>query len=365
MGHLGAGKNEVFLALAGRLAQNPVGAPLNTTLIRILQILYTEKEAAIGSQFPTGFTTLDKLARLTGLPEAELSAGLAAMAGKGLIIDIPRRDKTLYSLTPLVIGFFEYTFMRVTDQLPLPELAELFELYLHERGVAGEFFGADTKLFQTWAYESAIPGDVVTEVLDYEKASAMIRDAGQGALTMCYCRHQALHRGTACDAPVDDVCTSLGAAAEWLIRKGFARPASADELLRVLDRTEALGLVHLADNVRNAPAFVCHCCGCCCGALRVINEQGIPAVQPSNFLARIAPDACTGCGACVGRCQVRAITLADGKASPDKDRCLGCGACVGACPTAAIALARRATLHTPPRDKTEQLLRIAREKGKR
>lgn len=364
MGHLGHGKNEVFLALAGRLDKNPVGAPLNETLLRILHILYTDKEATIGSQFPPGFTTLDKLVRLTGLPEAELTASLSAMAEKGLVIDIPRRDKTLYSLTPLVIGFFEYTFMRVTDQLPLPELAELFELYLHERGVTEEFFGADTKLFQTWAYESVIPGEVITEVLDYEKASAMIRDAGQGALTMCYCRHQAMHRGTACDAPVNDVCTSLGVAAEWLIRRGFARPASTDELLRVLDQTEELGLIHLADNVRNAPAFVCHCCGCCCGALRSINEHDTQAVQPSNFLAHISADACTGCGVCVSRCHVHAIAVVDGKALPDKTRCLGCGACARSCPSAAIVLTRRAELHVPPRDKTEQLMRIAKEKGK-
>lgn len=71
-----------------------------------------------------------------------------------------------------------------------------------------------------------MPGDVETEILTYEKASDMIRDAGGGSLTMCYCRHQAQHLGRNCIAPIEDVCTSLGGAAEWLIRRGFARPAS-------------------------------------------------------------------------------------------------------------------------------------------
>jgi ferredoxin len=368
MGHLGANKGEVFRALATRLDRNPVGAPFNETLLRILHTMYTEKEALIGGQFPAGFVTADKLSALTGIPEPELIAYLNNMADKGLVMDMPRKNRVLYALSPLVIGFFEYTFMRVTDKVPLGELAELFEQYHHERGVAQELFGADTKLFQTWAYESAIPGDITTEVLDDEKASTMIRDAGKGALTMCYCRHQAQHRGTVCDAPVEDVCTSLGAAAEWLIRRGFARPASVDELLDVLDRTERLGLVHLADNVQHKPAYICHCCGCCCGALRTINEHGIAAVHPSNFLVKIDSSKCIGCGLCVQRCHIHAIEQVDdgqgSKASVKTDSCLGCGVCVRSCPQAALTLARRTDLRLPPRDKTEQMLRIAREKGK-
>lgn len=363
MGHLGTSKNEVYRILAERLNSNPVGAPLTETLMRILHIMYTEQEAAIGSKFPLGFITIDKLAQLTGLTAGDLEKHLANMAAKGLVMDIPRKGRVLYSLSPLVIGFFEYTFMRVTDQLPLAELAELFERYHHERGVAEEFFGADTKLFQTWAFESAMPEEFTTEVLDFEKASAMIRDAGKGSLTMCYCRHQAQHRGTACSAPIEDVCTSLGVTAEWLISKGFARPASADELLRVLDRTEKLGLIHLADNVKNNPAFICHCCGCCCGALRSINEHGVAAVQPSNFIASIDTEKCSGCGICAGRCHIHALTV-DRAATVETGRCLGCGVCIQACPQGAITLERRRTIHLPPKDKTEQMLRIARERGK-
>ncbi|MDR3566141.1 MAG: 4Fe-4S dicluster domain-containing protein [Negativicutes bacterium] len=368
MGHLGTTKNAVFQALAERLNRNPVGAPPGETLMRILHIMYTEPEAAIGSQFPAGFVTIDKLSRLTGLSADTLRGYLDGMAAKGLVMDIPRKDRVLYALSPLVIGFFEYTFMRVTDKLPLSELADLFEQYHQQPGVAQEFFGADTKLFQTWAYESAMPGGLTTEVLDYEKASAMIRDAGKGSLTMCYCRHQARHRGTACAAPVEDVCTSLGVAAEWLISRGFARPASADELLRVLETTEKLGLVHLADNVQNNPAFLCHCCGCCCGALRTINEHGIAAVRPSNFISTVDVDKCSGCGLCTASCHIHALSLSAGetakKAMSDSQRCLGCGACVRACPRHAITLVHRETVHVPPKDKTEQMLQIARERGK-
>ncbi len=363
MGHLGHAKADVFRALAERLDKNPVGAPPNETLMRILHIMYTEQEAAVGSKFPFGFTTLDRLAALTGLAAADLAPLLDSMASKGLVVDMPRRDRALYSLSPLIIGFFEYTFMRTGGSLPLGELADLFERYHAEQNVAAEFFGADTKLIQTLAYESAMQ-DITTEVLDYEKASAVIRAAGQGALSMCYCRHQASHLGKACGAPIDDVCTSLGPAAEWLVRRGFARPAGTDELLRVLDRTEALGLVHLADNVANNPAFICHCCGCCCWALRAVNEHGVLSVHPSNFLARIDAAICNGCGACAQRCHVKAAACDAGAATIDADRCLGCGACVKTCPQGAITLARRDKVRVPPRDKREQMMMIAKEKGK-
>jgi ferredoxin/DNA-binding transcriptional ArsR family regulator len=372
MGHLGIKKEQVYKALAKRLDKNPVGAPLNEVLMQILSVMFSEKEAALGSAFPAGFTTVEKLSERTGLSTEEITIHLNNMADKGLVIDIPRSDTVFYLLSPLVVGFFEYTFMRTTGKLPLKDLADLFEQYHHEKGVVEEFFGAETKMFNTWAYESVMPEDVETEVLDYEKASLMIRDSGGGSLTMCYCRHQALHRGANCDAPIDDICMSLGNASEWLVRRGFARPATVDELLRVLEKTEELGLVHLADNVQKKPAYLCHCCGCCCGLLRSINEHETPSVHPSNFIPKINTEACNGCGNCEKRCHINAIEIVETASSDKKqkvavvkeERCIGCGACIAGCKRSAMQFIQRREIYIPPRDKKEQMLNIARQKGK-
>lgn len=372
MGHLTMAKEEVFKALAKRLDRNPIGAPMNETLMKILHIMYTETQAMIGARFPAGMVKFEQLVDIMGMGEEELKQQLDDMADKGLVLDIPRHESVYYMLSPLVIGFFEYTFMRVTDKLPMQELAELFEAYYREPGVVEEFFGSPTKIFQTWAYESLMPEEVETEVLSYERASEMIRDAGGGSLTMCYCRHQAQHLGTNCDAPIDDVCTSLGRAAEWLIRRGFARPATVDELLRVLDKTEELGLVHLADNVQNNPAYICHCCGCCCGVLRAANDHGILTAHPSNFIPRINEELCNGCGSCAKRCHVHALKVEEKepgnkksrKATLNEDICLGCGACIRGCKQGAIALVQRKEIYVPPKNKKEQMMRIAMEKGK-
>jgi len=262
VGHIINAKEEIYRALAERLSKTPEGAPINENLMAILNRLYTVGEAIVGSKFPVLPMTLDKIANLTGIEEKELKIILDGMADKGLVLDIPRKDTFYYMLAPMLVGFFEYTFMRTGDHATLKELAELFETYFHSDGVMKEVAGIDTKIMRTLVYESILPLAVETEVLDYEKASEIIRQSGGGAISMCACRHEAAHLGKACDAPVD-VCMSLGGAAEWIVRKGLGKPATVEELLKVLKQTQALGLVHLCDNVLNKPTYICNCCGCC------------------------------------------------------------------------------------------------------
>ena len=368
MGHLIHAKDEVFRALAERLNKNPVGAPVNETLMAILHRLYTESEALVGSKFPLLPMTLEQIAGITGFAEEELKTILEGMADKGLVLDIPRRDTFYYMLAPMVVGFFEYTFMRVRDGATMKDLAELFQTYFHKEEVWDEIAGVDTRMMRTLVYESLIPVAVETEVLTYERASEIIRQSGGGALSICPCRHKASHLGKSCGAPLE-VCTSLGGAAEWIIRRGRGKPATVDELLRVLDQTEKLGLVHNCDNVLNKPTYICHCCGCCCVVLTGINEFGKYATHPSNFVPTVESETCAGCGTCADSCHIRAITMhceGNGTEVPvvNKEICIGCGVCASACPSGALTMSRRPVLHVPPDNVKEKFLRIAREKGK-
>jgi len=371
MGHAFNAKEEVYRALAERLNKNPVGVPINEGLMEILHRLYTESEALVGSKFPLLPMPFDKIAGLTGLAGQELQGILESMANKGLLLDLQRRDSIYYMLSPMVVGFFEYTFMRVRDSVDMKALAELFESYFQRAEVRDEFFSADTQMFRALAYESLIPSLVETEVLEYERASEIIRQSNGGALSMCSCRHKAGHLGKACNAPLD-VCTSFGDAANWLVRRGMGKPATVDELLRVLDQTEKLGLVHLGDNVLNKPAYICHCCGCCCLVLRSISESGKKSIHPSNFLPVLDQNNCIGCGICAESCHIHAITMvADEKGmwdtevpSLNQEPCIGCGVCASVCPTHALTMSRRSVLHIPPANKREQFTRISKEKGR-
>lgn len=368
MGHIINSKEEIYHALAERLSKTPEGAPINEELMAILYRLYSESEALVGSKFSSIPMTLEKIATLTGIEEKELKIILDGMSDKGLILDIPRKNSFYYMLAPMLVGFFEYTFMRTRDDVNLKELAELFETYFHSAGVMKEIAGLDTKVMRTLIYENIIPLAVETEVLDYERASEIIRESGGGAITMCACRHEASHLGKACDAPVE-VCMSLGGAAEWIVRKGLGKPATVDDLLNVLEETQKLGLVHLCDNVLNKPTYICNCCGCCCKVLRGINEQQVFATQPSNFIPSLDLDSCISCGLCADKCQINAIIMTDqgnGLEVPvlKNEVCIGCGICSDACPSGSLIMSRREVLSVPPVNGREKLKRMATEKGR-
>jgi len=372
MGHGANAKEAAYVLLAERLSKNPVGAPINEELMEILHHLYTESEAKVGGKFPMAPMKLEEIASSTGIEKDELEKTLQSMIHKGLVLDIPTPDGTIYMLSPMMIGFFEFTFQRVNkpDYVDLTKLAEQFDKYFNNAEVRSELYESDTKQLRTLVYENVLPLAVQTEVMTYEKASEVIRQAGYGAIALCSCRHKASHLGKECqiNAPMD-VCTTLGNIARMSVAKGWAREATVDELLEVLDRTHKLGMVHLCDNVLNEPAFICHCCGCCCEVLGTIKEFGISAAHPSNFIPHLDPDKCVKCGICAEKCQIDAITMTDagdGSDTPEvnEQSCIGCGVCASACPTGALTMKQRTELHVPPDNKMEQLMRIASERGK-
>jgi len=52
--------------------------------------------------------------------------------------------------------------------------------------------------------------------------------------------------------------------------------------------------------------------------------------------AKVDPEKCTGCEACIDECPVEAIQLQDDVAVVDEDTCTDCGQCVDTCPSEAI-----------------------------
>ncbi|OHB85042.1 MAG: ferredoxin [Planctomycetes bacterium RBG_16_64_12] len=54
--------------------------------------------------------------------------------------------------------------------------------------------------------------------------------------------------------------------------------------------------------------------------------------------AKVDPEKCTGCEACIDECPVEAIQLQDDVAVVDEDTCTDCGQCVDTCPSEAITM---------------------------
>ncbi len=369
MGHHLDSKSSI-IPLIDRLNKYPIGLVDSGKLREILSLLFDEREAYVASRFPLEEATLPELVRLTKIPAEQLLPLLDRMADKGLVMDMPYGGEVYYLLLPGLIGFFEFTFMKNRIDLPLERLAQLMREYLEE-SQAGEFFGSKTPLTRSLLYEEHIP--VTSEVTSYDRAREIISEAGFGAVGMCYCRHKKEHLGETCDkgAPVNGICISLGSAARFMARRGFAVEKSVDELLAVLDSARGYNLTHITDNIRHKPSFICNCCSCCCELLAGVQNGYHNGVARTGFRAVISKDRCNGCGACLRACNVKAVTLPERVAFvQNRDRyavvaeeiCLGCGACVSVCKQGALAMTPAAGRELPPMKRKDLYIRILKEK---
>ena len=368
MGHLAMQKP--YLDLQQRLHKNPIGAPPAEELFEILRLRFTEEEAQIGARMPMTPAPLDALARRLGQAPEKLGAALERMAEKGLVLDFQTNGKPFYMLAPTVIGFFEFTFMRLHKELPNKKLADLLSAYMFEdRTFADNAFSPETtQVGRVIAHEKTIPDDLRSEILPYEQATEILKNAKLRAVGLCYCRHKAMHAGHPCKKPME-TCTTLDGSADWAIRRGYGRKISAEEAIEIAANTRDNYMVHIADNVQNEVSYICHCCGCCCGMLKAINVHGIQsAVHTSNYLATVNDDKCKACARCVKACPVMAIDIlplkfGEATARINEETCLGCGACNIACKNNAMSMKAREKRVFTPADNIERLIRAAVERG--
>jgi ferredoxin len=245
-------------------------------------------------------------------------------------------------------------------------MARLFHDYMEE---GGPFYpanfgkGEKVSVMRALPHEGTVAPEQAMEVLDYEKATAIAKAGGRAAFGACACRHKAVHLGEeSCSAP-QGVCTSFGYAADFLIRRGLAREASIAEVLDSLARARDLGLVLNADNVQKGVTFICHCCKCCCLALRGISAHGYAnAVVTSNFICEVDLRTCTGCGLCARACPIDAIKLGP-RAIVDESLCLGCGVCVVKCAPRSARLTRRGQRVIHPETTFRKIILSSLERG--
>ncbi len=369
MGHHLDGKDSL-VPLIDRLNKYPIGLFDNDKLRRILELLFSKEEAYVASRFPLQEATLPELCRKTKLPADSLQPILESMADKGLIMDLPYNDTTYYLLMPGLIGFFEFTFMKQRADLPVEELAQLMTEYLYddpEKGQGREFFGSKTPLTRSLTYEEHIP--VSSVITSYESAREIIRQTDFGAVGMCYCRHKKQHLKESCEkkAPVEGICISLGTAARFMVRRGFAEERSTQELLAVIDKARELHLTHITDNVRYKPSFICNCCFCCCELLGGIRQGFINGVAKAGFMVVVDRQTCIGCGLCAKACNIAALEMQNTNGSKKRslvireDMCLGCGACIGSCPTGSLTL-NPVSRPPIPEKKKDLFIKILKEK---
>jgi ferredoxin len=364
-----------YPALVERLNKSPQGAPPSDLLYAILKLLMSEKEASLVALVPLKPFTAKTAARAwkTSLPEARKS--LDALASRALLVDVAGRKNTYYVLPPPMAGFFEFSMMRLRGDLDQKVLAKLYYQYVtvEEDFIKALFTQGETQLGRVFVNESVLSGDNALHVLDYERASEVIKTASHRGIGLCYCRHKMEHAGHACDAPMD-ICMTFNTTAAALIRHGYARAVDAAEGLALLDEACGRNLVQFGENVRNRVSFICNCCGCCCEAMIAQRRFGLlHPVHTTNFLPAVDARSCTGCGECAAVCPVEAMTLVSAndpvrpkkkRAKVDEELCLGCAVCVRVCKVKSLGLVSRPERVITPLNSTHKAVLMAIERGK-
>jgi Pyruvate/2-oxoacid:ferredoxin oxidoreductase delta subunit len=358
---------EVYAKLAKHLDNLPAGFPSTESGVelRILKRLFTPQEAGVA----VGLTMLpEPVAGIAGrLPQdvAELEPLLENMAAKGLIFRIDKGDNRLYMAAQFVVGIWEYH-LNDLDEALIEDVNEylphFFQKHYHKN---------DTKQMRVIPISQEIvskdgvtsDGSGDTPIMPYEVAEEIIRKQRKIVVADCICRKEQKMVGKGCDNPMA-VCLAFGAGAYYYEKNGLGRSVDQDEALKVLERGREAGLVLQPGNSQR-PANICMCCGCCCQVLKNLNNLDAPAeMVHTNYRALVAAEDCVACEACLERCHMNAITVAE-VAVVDPQRCIGCGVCVPACPSEALSLAAKAAAaaYIPPKNTVETYVKMAKERG--
>jgi len=328
--------SKIHVKLRERLDMFPQGFPKTASGVEleILEDLFSDEEAGIALELRPYPEPVSVIAERFHMDEKELGEHLHDMSRRGLILRYKESDTLIYYfLAPWMIGIWEFQLKNLT-----PDNIQRYEKY-YEEGIVPANQKKSVGGFRVIPIEKEIQDS--SEIEPFEKVSEIIASSARFAVAECICRKESHMMGKGCDKLLES-CMMFDMAADYYIDNGLGREITREEATQILSKAEESGQVHCSSNHKGQKIFICNCCGCCCKALAFINKYENPGlIAKSNFYAAVDTDTCEGCEACLDRCQVDAIHMADDIAVIILEKCIGCGLCVSTCPTEAIKMVHK------------------------
>ncbi len=147
-------------------------------------------------------------------------------------------------------------------------------------------------------------------VSDYDKLSYYLDNASKLCVSSCAC---AVARRVECegDGTIENgLCLHLDRQAEYYIETGRGREITRNEALRLLRRTDSIGLIHTLVNTyaKGKALTICTSSYSTCLGLRGAIDKGTFVSVASNFIAE-RKDGCVACGKCMSSCPTNAIRM--------------------------------------------------------
>jgi ferredoxin len=351
--------------------QGMIPFPVNDTIISILKHVVGDDENELDFIYAfrdKGSQTIEELEASGGYSRQTIEKIGTTLAQKGLIFNQPSSAGIMvYRLLPLMnVGLMEYKFMgELKGDENERQLGLLFQKLLDDfRDQVQQNYDHLVPMFEkappvdrTVPIRSTqegrtirvIPVDKNIEVPDEtilpsQTVDDIIDKFDDIAVGNCFCRQRRSVLGEPCQlhAPMK-ACFTFGKSARHTVAQGFAEMVTKEQARKIMQESEAAGLVHKAfhPNSRETrpETSICNCCKDCCDTLRLWRDGAFPLINSTYYLSVIDKETCIGCGTCVERCPTDAIRLDDDeKAERDENSCFGCGVCARFCPEEAISL---------------------------
>jgi len=338
----------VYRELQKHMDKLPVGFPQTESgvEIRILKLLFSPKEAIIATKLktiPETIRTIFRRVKKEVNSKEELRVLLNNLVEKGAIFGKKKGKRIYYANAMFVIGVYEFQVPRLTS-----EFMVLMHQYIDE-AYAEEFIKTGIHQLRTVPIEKSL--SLESRVYKYDDIIKLVKKVkGPFGVAECVCRigHDLLDQRCT-QTELRESCLVFHQTARYYINHGYARPITREESIEILRNAEEAGLVLQPGNSKQL-GFICTCCGCCCEGLRLANKFPRPSeFYISNYHAEVNENECSGCKACISRCQMKAISQLDNVSSVNLDFCIGCGLCVTTCPMKAITLKKNKKKEKLPR----------------